>query len=1015
MKICLHFLENLQVHCQAFQRFKNLQLLYLLSSVAKYVKSLSVDIKVLIRHFTDLATTLSDKVCSDFQGNDSGCGDASHLTHSRQNQQQQDFLLILAKVKLIGTFGKFGLCSKSQLDRLNFERVFIEFGTNLGEHVKMRVITHLKAAGVEIINGSVPNQIEPIPFNSLILTIGNVSKSLIPSSALDSLPYESFVVISKIFQNNTAILACNGRPLDPHKHTNVSFNKDTVHYGAVLSTYVCLEKLGFAFLHPLSPYVPSSISLESKEFNITESPYWPSRIFHIHTQHPLELTEVLQGMDIPMFGPHGPNCETVNPKADPGQGKGVYCERWEDMVDDVDKLFEWSIANRLNAIEWLLLGNFKWGDFDTSDSRLKRLRVLTSLGHAYSLQVGADAPLGNIQQHAWYMVNINLPFEQQVLQIHARVDWIFTAGFDFLSTESGLSEFTHPECDLMLDLLNAYATYVNVTWGREAAVKVHCSTGQTCDQYSDPRTGEPVNFNFLPMFAVPQLGVLPHTVQVYGLNDPTAGSYGNAQDFGYMEDYMFMEAQRGNRSVVFYGETAYWVNVDIDVPLFLPLYGQRRMKDLQRIAKREIRDKFRIEGQMNFDSGWEWGYWMSDVVTARASWDPFPGGHGRPGPPSGKTSPSSSTPSPSTVTSMNKDNECTEENGDNSSNNNSNRDCQKTSTSSFTSSVNVEEEEEWLSLGAALRPVTNIFGTNLGDRVLSLLVRLARAQAELLVLGRVDGKPCKNLAKLTGIAYMSGVDTWVEIPRMLGVPLTQADKIHMDEPEDPEWPLIAPLLQAMENTFTNMTEEMYTILIEANTTHNNHKNHNDIQPPHKGGRHHINSDDNSMENIPITTTVHVPNQAAIDILYELYDCINMLALRASQIRMLYASRDINTLPVKKAELQTQSRRLLRKAAEVVSRRENSYRVPWQRIASWRDNPTVYRFGYLWSVHSLYYWWRDQGLAEQGSLQSERSPCYLNRMDASEVAVGWGYSAFEFLNCVAPPEKEYLFPQDLYHY
>ena len=30
----------------------------------------------------------------------------------------------------------------------------------------------------------------------------------------------------------------------------------------------------------------------------------------------------------------------------------------------------------------------------------------------------------------------------------------------------------------MLDLLNAYATYVNVTWGREAAVKVHCSTGQ---------------------------------------------------------------------------------------------------------------------------------------------------------------------------------------------------------------------------------------------------------------------------------------------------------------------------------------------------------------------------------------------------------------------------------------------------------------------------------------------------------------------------------------------------------
>jgi len=30
----------------------------------------------------------------------------------------------------------------------------------------------------------------------------------------------------------------------------------------------------------------------------------------------------------------------------------------------------------------------------------------------------------------------------------------------------------------MLELLNEYARYVNITWGREAAVKVHCSTGQ---------------------------------------------------------------------------------------------------------------------------------------------------------------------------------------------------------------------------------------------------------------------------------------------------------------------------------------------------------------------------------------------------------------------------------------------------------------------------------------------------------------------------------------------------------
>jgi hypothetical protein len=45
--------------------------------------------------------------------------------------------------------------------------------------------------------------------------------------------------------------------------------------------------------------------------------------------------------------------------------------------------------------------------------------------------------------------------------------------------------------------------------------------------------------------------------------------------------------------------------------------------------------------------------------------------------------------------------------------------------------------------------------------------------------------------------------------------------------------------------------------------------------------------------------------------------------------------------------------------QVVRERERFYRAPLQRIAGWRENPTVYGFGYLWTVHSLYYWWRDQ--------------------------------------------------------
>ena len=43
-----------------------------------------------------------------------------------------------------------------------------------------------------------------------------------------------------------------------------------------------------------------------------------------------------------------------------------------------------------------------------------------------------------------------------------------------------------------------------------------------------------------PPLLQPRLGVFPHTVQVYALDDPTAGAYGNA-NFSYMEEYLVAE------------------------------------------------------------------------------------------------------------------------------------------------------------------------------------------------------------------------------------------------------------------------------------------------------------------------------------------------------------------------------------------------------------------------------------------------------------------------------------------
>lgn len=92
------------------------------------------------------------------------------------------------------------------------------------------------------------------------------------------------------------------------------------------------------------------------------------------------------------------------------------------------------------------------------------------------------------------------------------------------------------------------------------------------------------------------------------------------------------------------------------------------------------------------------------------------------------------------------------------------------------------------------------------------------------------------------------------------------------------------------------------------------------------------------------------------------------------------------------------------------------------------------FGYLWTVHSLYYWWRDFGRAERKSAEAAFSPCYLNLMHPSDVAFGVASPLsrsltarmrealrhvpvvdVELADCLAPPPQEYQFPRDLYRY
>jgi hypothetical protein len=634
-----------------------------------------------------------------------------------------------------------------------FDAVFVQLGKNLGGTISQRIRSHLSRSGVSV-QDYVPGK-SALTAASLVLSLGNapIAETLISVEGVKS---EGFELIATKYLSNSTLMACNGAPINA---TGFSYALDVkvVHYGAAVCAYAALEKLGYGFLHPLEPLAPAELRLraaEAKALHMTEEPYWSKRTWHIHTQHPLEFTEVLNGFDAPMF--------TKDPIKCPDQSE--YCESWDSMSTALPSLFEWLIANRQNRVEVLLLGTQKWdtyNDLSSGSVRQSRLRTINGLAHEFGLLIGADIPIAFMQQHAWAMVSVRDPVEKQEADIRARVDWAFQAEYDFISTESGLSEFTKPSCDLMLNLFNVFTEHITKVWKRETAVKVHCSSNEFCQEkdpqtgkykYPDPRYAEnkPINFNLLPTYADPGLGVMPHTVQVYSFDDPAANVYGNT-NFSYMSDYMLYEASLKRRDVLYYAETAYWVNVDVDVPLFLPLSGQRRLYDLRRTARLEAQGGYKISGQMNFESGWEFGYYLSNAVAARAVWNP-----------------------------------------------------------------RLEVPGEWEAFRATLGPMLHAFG-DLAAPLQQAIVSLAQAQADVMVYGKINGEPMdiSDLKKLSGHAYMSGSDTWVDFPRLLGISFTQPDKVHADEPEDAQFGQAVAVISELKRVFKIAEAEFAAILAKA--------------------------------------------------------------------------------------------------------------------------------------------------------------------------------------------------------
>lgn len=602
--------------------------------------------------------------------------------------------------------------------------VVLQMGSDVPRWVAQRVEAHLRRAAVRpLLVLDATAELDDLPSASLVIGLGDTTatRRWIPEDALEDVGPQGFRIRSGMLAHGPMIVV-DGNPR----------SSGGVALGLEFGVYRVLETLGFSFGHPLEPHVPAGLPTELPAVARNETPRWPVRGVQLHTMHPLELTHLLQG-----WGPGGPDDRSG----------------WESLLPEWDAYLEWMLANGQERTHWVLLGAPSWRDMADSTERFERLKVLVERGRRLGLRIGIDVPIALSQQHAWRLVRHAEEGEDALEAIRSGLDQVMSAGFDYVVTEAGTTEFTAPEAEVMLAWMNALAVHLDEAHERPAWIKVHASTGQRIEARTDPVDGGPLDFNYLPHYADPRLGVLPHTVQHWGLDD-RAPTYGN-DDFSRVE--AFLASQVGRRSVVWHPESSYWVGFDIDVPLFLPIYAERRLADLRRLARAEDRGEYRgeprdgIDGQLLFSSGWEWGYWMNDVVAARAAWNP---------------------------------------------------------------ELELSDDE---ALRRALQPIVAPFG-EAADRVTAVLLEAIELEHELVLRGCVEHRCPEEIERRNGQAYLQGFDALDDVSELVrrvpgvSVTMTQPRRlglVDMRNPlhEGPEYSTeVEPLLAEMASRFEELAE-----------------------------------------------------------------------------------------------------------------------------------------------------------------------------------------------------------------
>ncbi|MCS7188806.1 MAG: hypothetical protein RMJ66_04855 [Bacteroidia bacterium] len=319
--------------------------------------------------------------------------------------------------------------------------------------------------------------------------------------------------------------------------------------------WLLTEKHGFCFVHSR---VTVKNCLTPFWQNLEVCPKFKWRGFHLHTQHPIELTEAL----------HNP--------------------RYPEGERQVKEYIDWLVRNGQNYFEFCLLRSVDLEEW------IPYFRRIVSYARKRGVAVGLDLSLRMQQQRAFQLLPRKLGASKSK-QLRKYLTLLSSTQIARLNIDITSAEFVGKDWGGWIDTLLFYAKRLGVAvMSRQHVVPPQAYAIGDFTASDLPR----------------DITLCVHSVMCYSLQDTFAPVY-RCKDFSHL--YRTIKRERKHRKVWYYPETAYWVTFDNSVPVWLLSYLRARLEDIQVVEGL-------VEGHLTFSSGWDMGYWIFDWSVARWMW-----------------------------------------------------------------------------------------------------------------------------------------------------------------------------------------------------------------------------------------------------------------------------------------------------------------------------------------------------------------------------------------------------------